>query len=215
MSGPKATKGARRSPREGPMNRSDGDGKRPSRKRNVLLIIVLSLAICAVVLAATLANSSSRGLDIQKGDSMQYSLASYTGQKNASGSLIIEVTNQTSNSYEITYAITLENKTTRTVVQFTGASGAWSSNIANVMNKLSGSSSSATATNETEMYTVYGTKQATEYTIDTTTKSGIGLHYTYWLASTNNCPLQMALLYGNGDIVTATLVYTNIAEFQS
>ncbi len=214
MSGPTSGNGASKSRRDGPIKSSGGNGKKASKGRKVLLIIALALAICTVVVVATLANSSSRGLDIKKGDTVKYLIESYAEQKNTTGSLIIEVTNATSTSYEITYAITLDTKTTRTVVQFTGASGDWSSNIADVMNKLSGSSSSATVSNETELGTIYGAQEAIGYTITTTTKSGIGLYYEYWLGSTNKCPYLLVLQYANGDAVTATLMYTNIAEFQ-
>lgn len=212
MSGPTDIKGARKSRREGPIKRKDGNGKRPSKKRNVLLIIVLSLAICAVALAAMLANGSSRGLDIHKGDNIQYLLDS--SSSNTTGSLRIIVTNATSTSYEVTYEITLDDKTTKTIVPFTGASGDWRSNIANVMNKLSGSSSSAMISNETQVMTKDGLKDATGYIITTTTNKGLGLHYEYWLGSTNKCPLKLVLTYSDYTNLIGNIVYTNIAEFQ-
>jgi hypothetical protein len=213
MSGPAPKKGARGSSREVSTKRSNGNGKRPSKNRKVLLIIVLALALCAVVLVATLANGSSRGLDIKKDDSIQYVLES--SSSNTSGSLRIVVTNATSSSFEITYEITLNNQTTRKVVPFTGASGDWRSNIGNVMDKLSGSSSSATVSNETQVETLGGTKDATGYVITTTTQSGLGLYYEYWLGSTNKSPLKLVLTYSDYTNIIGNLIYTNIAEFQS
>jgi hypothetical protein len=173
------------------------------------------VAVIVLLVAASLADRSSPALSINKGDRLQFLIESYESQVNSTGSLIIEVTNATSTSYEVTYAITLQNKTTRTVVDFPGASGSWQTNIGGVMNKLSGSSSAASVSNETTLYTVYGAKSAIGYTITTTTQSGTGLYYEYWLDSTNKCPYLTVLQYANGDAVTCTLLHTNILDFQT
>jgi hypothetical protein len=126
----------------------------------------------------------------------------------------VEATDVSGSFFEITYTITIQNKTTKTAVDFNGASGTWGSNIGGIMDKLSGSPSSATATNETTIPTIFGIKSVIGFVIQTTTQSGVGLYFEYWLDSTTKCPYTVQYLYANGDTVTCSLVHTNIAEFR-
>jgi hypothetical protein len=191
------------------------NGKRATNGPKIALVVIIVVAVIVVLVAASLANRSSAPLTINKGDRLQFLIEGYTPQGNTTGSLIIEVTNATTTSFEVTYTITLQNQTTRTPVDFSGASGNWAANIGGVMDKLSGSSKTPNVSNETTLYTVYGARSAIGYTITTTTQSGIGLYYEYWLDSTNKCPYLSVLQYANGDAVTSTLVYTNIIDFQT
>jgi hypothetical protein len=216
MPNPPTLRKAKRSAKGADQDKAPGrNGKRASSGPKIALIVVVAVAVVILLVAAALANSSSPGLDVKKGDRLQYMIESYESKQNSTGSMVVEVTNTTTTSFEVTYAITLQNKTTKTVVNFPGASGGWGANIGEVMNKLSGSSSPVSVSNQTTLYTVYGAKSAIGYTITSTTQSGTGLYYEYWLDATNKCPYLTVLQYANGDAVTCTLLYTNIAEFQT
>jgi hypothetical protein len=191
------------------------NGKRATSGPKIALIVIIVVAVIVVLAAASLANKSSAPLTINKGDRLQFMIEGYTPQGNTTGSLIIEVTNATTTSFEVTYTITLQNQTTRTPVDFSGASGNWAANIGGVMDKLSGSSKTPNVSNETTLYTVYGARSAIGYTITTTTQSGTGLYYEYWLDSTNKCPYLAVQQYADGVANTFTLLYTNILDFQT
>lgn len=197
--------------------RADGRKRSAGRKgRNKLfLLIVLVIIASAMIIGVAFTNTSVGGSEIKKGDNLQYSIEGYESGRNVTGALEIEVTSASSNSFKVNYKITLNGDTTSTDVTLNSVSGGWSENAGDVVSALSGSSNSATPGNTTTYYTLFGQKDLTGYTITTTTKSGEGVFFEYWLDTTTHCPYVMAMTYQNGDTLTFTLVYTSISDFDS
>ncbi len=204
--------------RDGTKGRESGPasgGKAPRRKgaNRTLVIVALLAVLAAVVIFAMYGNTSVAKLQVAKGDQLQYSISGYESGKAVSGALSMTVNSTTSSSFTVTYAITIGNNTTRNDVKFDGASGGWSANVDDVVGRLSGSDAQATAGNTTTFSTAYGTKELVGYSISSTSQSGIGILFQYWVDSTTRCPYLMSMTYANGDVLSFTLVYTNISAF--
>jgi len=174
------------------------------------IIALIALAVCAIVIVAALANTSFSRLSIEEDDHLMYAIQSYESTGNYTGSLTIWVTSVSVSSFVVRYSITIHGNTTNSEVEFTGASGGWAANIGNVVGRLSGSDAKATFTNSTTLGTAYGSLAVDGYTITTTTPAGANLRFDYWLDVETRCPYLIQFLYGNGDMVTCSLEYTDI-----
>lgn len=191
-----------------------GSFMRGSKGRRLVLIIVLALICGAVIFMAMVGNSSVAKLQVAEGDQLQYSITGYESGRAVSGALTIEVTKAGSSSFTATYSITIDDNINRTELVFDGASGGWSSNVDDVVGRLSGSGSAATAGNTSTYSTLFGTKELTAYSISTTSQMGKSVLYQYWLDAGTRCPYLLSMTYGNGDVLTFNLVYTNISAFK-
>ncbi len=191
-----------------------GSMMKGERVRRLVIIGVLAVITFAVIFMAMLGNSSVAKLQIQQGDQLQYSIAGYESGKSVSGAMTIAVTKTTPSSFTASYSITIDDHINRTDIVFDGASGGWSSNVDDVVGRLSGSSSAATAVNTSTYSTLFGIKELTLYSISATSQMGKSVLFQYWLDSATKCPYLLSMTYGNGDVLTFNLVYTNIEAFK-
>lgn len=182
--------------------------------RRLVIISVLAVICGAIIFMAMLGNSSVEKLQVVQGDQLQYSITGYESGNDVSGAMTIMVTKTTPSSFTASYSITIDDNTNRTEIVFDGARGGWSSNVHNVVGRLSGSGSAATAGNTSTYSTLFGTKELTVYSISATSQMGKSVLFQYWLDATTKCPYLLSMTYGNGDVLTFNLVYTNIAVFQ-
>jgi hypothetical protein len=185
-----------------------------NKGRRAILIIGLAIICGAVILVAMMGNSSTVKLQVSEGDLLRYSITGYESGKAVSGAMTIEVTDVGTNSFTATYSITIDNNVNKTDLVFEGASVGWSSNVDDVVGRISGSGSEATAGNTTSYSTLFGTKELTAHAISTTSKMGKSVLFQYWLDAGTRCPYLLAMTYGNGDVLTFSLVYTNISAFK-
>lgn len=191
-----------------------GSMMKGERVRRLVIIGVLAVITFAVIFMAMLGNSSVAKLQIQQGDQLQYSIAGYESGESVSGAMTIAVIKTTPSSFTASYSITIDDHTNRTDIVFDGASGGWSSNVDDVVGRLSGSSSAATAVNTSTYSTLFGIKELTLYSISATSQMGKSVLFQYWLDSATKCPYLLSMTYGNGDVLTFNLVYTNIEAFK-
>ncbi len=185
-----------------------------SKGRRLVFFAALAMICGAVIFIAMLGNTSVAKLQISKGDQLQYSITGYESGKTVSGALTIEVTKTSTTSFTAAYSITIDDIINRTEVVFDGASGGWSSNVDDVVGRLSGSISAAAAVNTSTYSTLFGAKELTAYAISATSQLGKSVLFQYWLDTTTKCPYLLSMTYGNGDVLTFSLVYSNIAAFK-
>ena len=101
-------------------------------------------------------------MGIKVGDQLQYAINGRESNAEVNGTMMIYTEAVTSSTYTVTYRISLDGeKTTWTNVTFIDASGDWSSNIANVIERLSGSSDSGAMVNTTSFLTKDGDRNLT------------------------------------------------------
>jgi hypothetical protein len=213
---PQASRSAKRKGRDGQVKADSitGTWMKGNRGRRILIIAAIAVICGAVIFIAMLGNTSVAKLQISKGDQLQYSISGYESGDAVSGALTIEVTKTGSNSFTAIYSITIGDVTNRTELDFDGTSGGWSSNVDEVVGRLSGSGSTATVGNTSTYSTLFGTKELTAYTISATSQLGKSILFQYWLDTTTRCPYLLSMTYGNGDVLTFTLVGTNIGAFE-